>query len=58
MRKHFENYYKYLKRNNLEMEYEEIILLKKETALDELKNMRNPKSKYVLDIIELDFSKI
>ncbi len=57
VRKHFENYYKYLKRNNLEMEYEEIILLKKETALDELKNMKNPKRKYVLDIIELDFSK-
>lgn len=57
VRKHFEKYYKYLKVNNLEMEYEDIILLKKETALEELKKMKNPKRKYILDIIESDFIK-
>ena len=54
VRKHFEKYYEYLKENNLEMEYEDIILLKKETALKELKKMSNPKRKYLLDIIEAD----
>ena len=43
-----------MKENNLEMEYEDIILLKKETALKELKKMSNPKRKYLLDIIEAD----
>ena len=57
VRKHFEKYYKYLKVNNLEMEYEDIILLKKETALEELKKMKNAKRKYILDIIESDFIK-
>lgn len=54
VRKHFKKYYEYLKENNLEMEYEDIILLKKETALKELKKMSNPKRKYLLDIIEAD----
>lgn len=57
VRKHFEKYYKYLKENNLEMEYEDIVLLKKETALEELEKIKNPKRKYILDIIKADLIK-
>ena len=49
---YFENYKKYLKENNLELEFSRLIFLNKSTAVDELDKLDNPKREYLRDLIE------
>ena len=52
LKQHFEDYKKYLTNNNLEVEFNRLIFLKKETALQELDNMSNYKRPYLRDLIK------
>ena len=54
MQQYFEEYYKYLKNNNLEVEFGTLHFLKKENALKELEELENPKRKYLTHLIEAD----
>ena len=38
MKKYFEEYYEYLKENNLEVEFRKLYFLKKDKVVEELKN--------------------
>lgn len=58
MQHHFEEYYKYLKNYNLEMEFGRLYLLKKETALEELNKLPNPKRNYLVPLIKIDSDNI
>ena len=49
---YFENYKKYLKDNNLELEFSRLIFLNKSTAVEELDKLDNPKREYLRDLIE------
>lgn len=54
LKEHFEKYDKYIRENNLEVEFGKIHFLKKETACEELDKMDNPKRNYLRQIIEID----
>lgn len=54
MKNHFENYYQYLKENDLEIEFKEIHFLKKESAIEELKALNNPKRNYLIPLLQMD----
>ena len=54
MEKHFEEYFKYLQKNNLEIEFGKIHLLKKEEALQKLQEMQNPQREYLQPLIKID----
>lgn len=54
MQKYFEDYYTYLKDNNLEIEFGKLHFLKKETALEELSGLENPKRNYLFPLINAD----
>lgn len=54
MQKHFEEYYQYLQKNNLEIEFGKLHFLKKEKAEEELQNLKNPKREYLIPIIKED----
>ena len=58
MQKHFEDYYKYLNDNNLEIEFGRLHLLKKETALEELEKLKNPRRNYLIPLIKADSNNI
>lgn len=51
---HFEKYYKYLKENNLEVEFKKLYFLKKEKALEILGQLSNPKRNYLIPLLQLD----
>lgn len=54
MQKHFEGYYKYLKENNLEVEFKKLHFLRKEKAVEELKKLNNPKRTYLIPLLQTD----
>ena len=56
MKNKFENYYKYLKENNLEIEFKTIHFLKKENAVEELEKLNNPKRNYLVPLLQIDSS--
>ena len=47
------NYKKYLKENDLELEFSRLIFLNKSTATQELDKLDNPKREYLRDLIEI-----
>ena len=57
MEKYFEDYNEYLRKNNLEVEFEKIHLLKKETAVEQLESLKNPRRNYLLPLIKADSKK-
>ena len=52
--KYFESYYKYLKENNLEVEFGKLHFLKKENGIEELKELKNPKRNYLIPLLKID----
>lgn len=48
---HFNEYKEYLLRNKLELEFNRLVFLKKERAIEELDGMTNPKRPYLRDLI-------
>lgn len=52
LNQHFEEYKEYLIRNNLEIEFNKLIFLKKENALQELDDLENYKRPYLRDLIK------
>ena len=52
LNKHFEKYKQQLIENNLEVEFERLIFLKKENAIQELDNLPNYKRPFLRDLIE------
>lgn len=57
LKKHYKEYEEYLRKNNLEIEYEELLFLNKENAYKELEKMNNPKRKYLLELVKADSNK-
>lgn len=51
LEKHFEEYKKYLVNNNLELEFNRLVFLKKGNAIEELDSISNPKRPYLRDLI-------
>ena len=49
---HFKQYKEYLEKNNLEIEFNKIIFLKRQNALKELDELPNPKRPYLRDLIK------
>lgn len=54
LRKHFENYKQYNKQNNLEQEFSRLVFLHKNTALEELDKLDNPKREYLRELIKIN----
>lgn len=52
LNQHFEEYKEYLIRNNLEIEFNKIIFIKKENAIKELDKLSNCKRPYLRDLIK------
>lgn len=55
--KHYETYRKYLEENNLEIEFDKILLIKKDEAIEKIKKMNNPRRKYLIPLLEADIKK-
>lgn len=51
---YFEEYYNYLKENNLEVEFSKLHFIKKENAIEELNCLNNPKRNYLIPLLKLD----
>ena len=58
LKKYFQNYYNYLKDNNLEIEFKRLHFLKKENVIEELEGLNNPKRNYILPLLQLDMNEI
>ena len=58
MKSYFESYYKYLKDNNLEIEFRKLHFLKKENAIEKLKKLNNPKRNYLMPLLQMDLKEI
>ena len=54
IKKYFEEYYKYLKENNLEVEFRKLHFIKKENAEEELKKLSNPRRNYLIPLLQID----
>ena len=54
MSKYYEEYLKYLKENNLEIEFGKIHFIKKGKTTEELEKIKNPKRNYIVDLLEID----
>lgn len=52
LKQHFEEYKEYLISNNLEVEFSQLIFLKRENALEELDNLPNCKRPYLRELIK------
>lgn len=52
LEKYFNKYKEYLIENNLELEFNRLVFLNKENALEELDSMNNPKRPYLRDLIK------
>lgn len=52
LEKHFEEYKEYLIENKLELEFNRLVFLNKENALEELDSMDNPKRPYLRELIK------
>ena len=55
MKKYFEEYYKYLKENELEVEFKKLYFLKKENAVEKLKKLSNPRRNYLVPLLQVAF---
>lgn len=58
VKNHFESYYRYLKENNLEVEFKKLHFLKKENAIKELEQLNNPKRNYLMSLLKIDMKEI
>ena len=58
MQEYYENYLKYLKENNLEVEFSKIHFINKGRILEELNKFNNPKREYLKSILEIDGKEI
>lgn len=58
VKNHFESYYRYLKENNLEVEFKKLHFLKKENAIKELEQLNNPKRNYLMPLLQMDMKGI
>lgn len=58
MNSHFEKYYKYLKENNLEVEFKKLHFFKRERTLEILRQLNNPKRSYLIPLVQLDMMEI
>ena len=54
MKKYFEEYYEYLKENNLEVEFKKLHFLKKDNAVEELSKLSNPRRNYLIPLLQID----
>lgn len=54
MQRHYEQYIKYLRENNLEIEFEKIHFIKKGRTTEELKHFSLPKRNYLVSLLEMD----
>lgn len=54
MQEHYEQYLKYLKENNLEVEFGRIHFIKKGRTTEELESFENPKREYLKSLLEID----
>ena len=54
LRKHFKSYKQYNKQNNLEQEFSRLVFLNKNTALEELDKLDNPKREYLRELIKIN----
>ena len=54
MKKYFEEYYEYLKENNLEVEFKKLHFLEKDNAVDELNKLSKPRIKYLIPLLQID----
>ena len=54
MNDYYERYFKYLKENNLEIEFGKIHFIKKGKTTEELEKLKNPKRDYLVSLLEID----
>ena len=54
MKKYFEEYYEYLKENNLEVEFKKLYFLEKDNAVEELNKLNNPRRNYLMPLLQID----
>ena len=54
MKKYFEEYYEYLKENNLEVEFKKLHFLEKDNAVEELNKLSNPRRNYLIPLLQID----
>ena len=54
MNDYYERYFKYLKENNLEIEFGKIHFIKKGKTTEELEKLKNPKRDYLESLLEID----
>ena len=54
MNDYYERYFKYLKENNLEIEFGKIHFIKKCNTTEELDKINNPKRDYLVSLLEID----
>ena len=54
MRKYFEEYYEYLKENNLEVEFKKLYFLEKDNAVEELNKLSNLRRNYLMPLLQID----
>lgn len=58
LRSYYENYYKYLRENDLEREFKKLHFLRKDVALEDLEKLENPKRNYIAPLLVMDKNKI
>ena len=58
IQEYYENYLKYLKENNLEVEFSKIHFINKGRILEELNKFNNPKREYLKSLLEIDGKEI
>lgn len=54
MQEYYAQYLKYLKENNLEVEFGKIHFIRKDRTAEELENLKNPKRNYLKSLLEID----
>ena len=57
IQEYYEQYLKYLKDNNLEIEFGRIHFIKKDKTTEELEKFENPKREYLKSLLEIDSKK-
>ena len=58
MKKYFEEYYEYLKENNLEVEFKKLHFLEKDNAVEELNKLSNPRRNYLIPLLQIDSKEV
>lgn len=54
MNEYFKEHYKFLKENDLELEFKKLHFIKRENAVKELNNLSNPKRNYLIPLLQMD----